>query len=563
MLHFSRTKIIFVALVCLWGVVAALPNFLSEATLKDIWPGFLPNKQLSLGLDLKGGAHLLVQMDSEELRKDWLKSLRGDVRKQLIDAKIRYKGLGQVGDVVRVKLVNEAKTEEGLTRLRLIRQPLGNTLVGGSGYDVDVRRGSDGFLEVAPTSAGMQQRISNASSAAIEVIRRRIDALGNVEPSIVRQGLDRILVQVPGFDDTEKLKELIGQTARLTFHSVHDNVTAAEARESLIPLSYVIHPDAEDPNYEHLLKEPPIVYGEDLVDAQPGFDQDTNEPIISFRFNQKAARIFAEFSSKNVGRPFAIVLDNGDVEVKNSDGTVAKNPDGTVKKKRDVVVLSAPVIREPILGGSGQISGNFSVEEANKLAVQVRSGALPTTLTIVEERTVGPSLGADSVEGGRLAAMVGGFGVAAFMLFAYGFFGLFALLAVIVNLVLIVGTMSAIGSTLTLPGIAGLILTIGMAVDANVLIYERIREEMRNGKQPISAIDGGFSRAFATIIDSNLTTLIAGIVMFWLGSGPIRGFAVTLSLGIFATVFTAFLVTRLLVSLWVARQKTRKIPAPL
>lgn len=554
MLHFSRSKMIFVALVCLWGLLATLPNFLSQETLKS-WPGFLPGKQLSLGLDLKGGAHLLVQMDSEELRKDWLKSLRGDVRKQLIDAKIRYKGLGQSGDLVRVKLVDETKSEEALTKLRLIRQPLGNALMGGSGYDVDVRQGSDGFLEVVPTNAGMQQRISNASSAAIEVIRRRIDAFGNIEPNIVRQGLDRILVQVPGFDDTETLKKLIGQTARLTFHDVHPNMTAAQARESMIPLGYVIHPDADDPNYEHLLKEIPVVYGEDLVDAQPGFDQDTNEPIISFRFNQKAARLFGQFSSLNVGRPFAIVLDNGIVETTKADGTV--------EKKRDVRVLSAPVIREPILGGSGQISGNFSVEEANNLAVQVRSGALPTTLTIVEERTVGPSLGADSVAGGEMAALVGGVGVAAFMLFAYGLFGVFALMAVIVNLLLIVGTMSALGSTLTLPGIAGLILTVGMAVDANVLIYERIREEMRNGKQPISAIDSGFSRAFSTIIDSNLTTLIAGIVMFWLGSGPIRGFAVTLSLGIFATVFTAFLVTRLLVALWVARQKTRKIAAPL
>lgn len=554
MLHFSRSKMIFVALVCLWGLLATLPNFLSQETLKS-WPGFLPGKQLSLGLDLKGGAHLLVQMDSEELRKDWLKSLRGDVRKQLIDAKIRYKGLGQSGDLVRVKLVDETKSEEALTKLRLIRQPLGNALMGGSGYDVDVRQGSDGFLEVVPTNAGMQQRISNASSAAIEVIRRRIDAFGNIEPNIVRQGLDRILVQVPGFDDTETLKKLIGQTARLTFHDVHPNMTAAQARESMIPLGYVIHPDADDPNYEHLLKEIPVVYGEDLVDAQPGFDQDTNEPIISFRFNQKAARLFGQFSSLNVGRPFAIVLDNGIVETTKADGTV--------ERKRDVRVLSAPVIREPILGGSGQISGNFSVEEANNLAVQVRSGALPTTLTIVEERTVGPSLGADSVAGGEMAALVGGVGVAAFMLFAYGLFGVFALMAVVVNLLLIVGTMSALGSTLTLPGIAGLILTVGMAVDANVLIYERIREEMRNGKQPISAIDSGFSRAFSTIIDSNLTTLIAGIVMFWLGSGPIRGFAVTLSLGIFATVFTAFLVTRLLVALWVARQKTRKIAAPL
>ncbi|HRY07558.1 MAG TPA: protein translocase subunit SecD, partial [Hyphomicrobiaceae bacterium] len=230
---------------------------------------------------------------------------------------------------------------------------------------------------------------------------------------------------------------------------------------------------------------------------------------------------------------------------------------------RDMKVLSAPVIREPILGGSGQISGNFTVQSANELAVQIRSGALPTSLTIVEERTVGASLGKDSIEAGEWAAVIGTAAVSGFMLFAYGMFGLFALIAVLLNLFLIVGVMSTLGSTLTLPGIAGLVLTVGMAVDANVLIYERIREELRNGKTPIAAIEGGFSRAFTTILDSNLTTLIAGLVMFWLGAGPVRGFAVTLSLGIFATVFTAFTVSRLLVSVWVARQKSRKIPAPL
>ena len=553
MLHFSRFKIGIVAIVCLWGVLATLPNLLSSETLR-YWPGFLPSSQLKLGLDLKGGAHLLLQMDADELRKDWLKTLRGDVRKQLLDAKIKHT-IGQSGNVLRVKAVEAAESAEVYRLLQALPQPLGNAFVGTSGYDLEATQASDGFVDIGPTAAGMTERLSHAASAAIEVIRRRIDAFGNIEPIIVRQGTDRILVQVPGFDDTATLKKLIGQTARLTFHDVHNTMTAEEARQTRVPIGYVIHPDQEDTTRELLLKETPVVYGEDLVDAQPGFDQNTNEPIISFRFNQKAAREFARFSSQNVGRPFAIVLDNGVIEKKLADGSI--------EKTRDVKVVSDPVIREPILGGSGQISGNFTVEEASNLAVQLRSGALPTTLTIIEERTVGPSLGADSIEAGEMAAIVGGFGVAGFMIFAYGLFGIFALGAVLFNLLLIVGTMSAIGSTLTLPGIAGLILTVGMAVDANVLIYERIREEMRNGKQPISAIDSGFSRAFATIIDSNLTTLIAGIVMFWLGSGPIRGFAVTLSLGIFATVFTAFLVTRLMVAIWVARHKTRRIPAPL
>ncbi len=548
MLQFSRFKIAVVAVVCLWAVFATLPNFVSQETLDNYWPSFLPHKQLNLGLDLKGGAHLLLQMDSEELRKDWLKSIRGDVRKVLRSAKIRFKGLGQTADRVRVKLVDEKDREEALKQLRKLPQNLGSALSSGSGYDLSINEGPDGFLEVVPTEAGLHQRVGHAITSAIEVIRKRIDNIGTSEPTIVRQGFDRILVQYPGLEDTAYLKALIGKTAKLSFHAVHPTISAAEAEATRVPLGYVIYPDADDPARKELVQEIPIINGEDLVDAQPGFDQRTNEPIISFRFNQKAAVLFGEFTQQNVGRPFAIVLDNG-VE---KDGVTP-----------DIKVLSAPVIREPILGGSGQISGNFSVQSANDLAVQIRSGALPATLTTIEERTVGPSLGADSIEGGEWAAFVGGIGVAAFMLFAYGTFGAFALLAVVVNLLLIVGTMSQIGSTLTLPGIAGLILTVGMAVDANVLIYERIREEMRNGKQPISAIDSGFSRAFSTIIDSNLTTLIAALVMFWLGSGPIRGFAVTLSLGIFATVFTAFLVTRLMVAIWVARQKSRKVPAPL
>jgi preprotein translocase subunit SecD len=370
-------------------------------------------------------------------------------------------------------------------------------------------------------------------------VRRRIDSLGTTEPNIVRQGQDRILVQVPGFDDTGKLKDVIGQTAKLTFHAVHPTTSAEEAKNTRVPLGYKIYAADESDRGagSYLLQEAPVVSGEDLVDAQPGFDSRTNEPIISFRFNQSGARKFGRFTKDNVGSPFAIVLDNK--------------------------VLSAPVIREAILGGSGQISGNFSVESANNLAIQLRSGALPTKLTIVEERTVGPSLGADSIDAGEMAGLIGTLAVASFIIFAYGLFGVFAVIAVMINITLIIAVMTIIGSTLTLPGIAGLVLTVGMAVDANVLIYERIREELRSGKTPISAIDGGFSKAFGTILDSNLTTLIAGLVMFWLGSGPVRGFAVTLSLGIFATIFTAFTVTRLLVSLWVASQKTRKIPAPL
>jgi protein-export membrane protein SecD len=538
MLHFERWKIVAIVLVCLAGIIFAMPNLFSKQTVEG-WPSWMPHGQLSLGLDLRGGAHLLLAMDTKELDKDWLITLRDDTRKQLREAKVGFTGLGIVGNAVQVHIAKPEDVDKAYDALRKLIEPLGNAILGSSGNNIEVQKVGTDTISLRPTEQGLQQRIAGAAAASVETVRRRVDSLGNIEPNIVRQGQDRILVQVPGFDDTRKLKELIGQTAKLTFHAVHPTISAEEAKNTRVPLGYKIFPADESDHGagSYLLQEAPIVSGEDLVDAQPGFDSRTNEPIISFRFNQSGARKFGRFTKDNVGSPFAIVLDNK--------------------------VLSAPVIREAILGGSGQISGNFSVESANNLAIQLRSGALPTKLTIVEERTVGPSLGADSIDAGETAGMIGTALVAGFMIFAYGLFGVFAVIAVVINITLIVAVMTLIGSTLTLPGIAGLVLTVGMAVDANVLIYERIREEMRGGKTPISAIDSGFSKAFGTILDSNLTTLIAGLVMFWLGAGPVRGFAVTLSLGIFATVFTAFTVTRLLVALWVAAQKTRKIPAPL
>jgi len=537
MLHFERWKVIAIVAICLAGVVFAMPNLFSKQTV-DGWPSWMPKRQLALGLDLRGGAHLLLSMDTVELRKDWLVTLRSDVRKQLREAKIRFTGLGIVGNGVQVRIPDPADVEKAYDALKKLVQPMGNAILGRSTDDIEVTRSGSDAIIVKPSEQGLQQRVTDAAGSSVETVRRRVDELGTTEPNIVRQGQDRILVQVPGYDDTRKLKAVIGKTAKLTFHEVHPTTSAEEARQTRVPLGYKIYPSDEgEAGGSYLLKEAPVVSGEDLVDAQPGFDQRTNEPIISFRFNQSGARKFGRFTKNNVGVPFAIVLDNK--------------------------VLSAPVIREPILGGSGQISGSFTVESANDLAIQLRSGALPTKLTIVEERTVGPSLGADSIEAGELAVVIGTLAVAGFMVFAFGLFGVFAVIAVLINLTLIIAAMSLLGSTLTLPGIAGLVLTVGMAVDANVLIYERIREELRAGKTAISAVEAGFTKAFVTILDSNLTTLIAALVMFWLGAGPVRGFAVTLSLGIFATIFTAFTVTRLLVSLWIASQKTRKIPAPL
>jgi preprotein translocase subunit SecD len=536
MLHFERWKIIAVVLVCLAGVLFTLPNFFSKETV-DKWPGWVPHRQLPLGLDLQGGAHLLLAMDTKELEKDWLSTLRDDTRRQLREAKVGFTALGVVGNTVQVKITKPEDMDKATEAVKKLVTPIGNAILGSGGNDITVAASGD-TITITPTQQGMQHRVSSAASAAIETVNRRVNAMGTSESTVVRQGSDRILVQFPGLQDTKQLKDLIGQTAKLTFHSVHPDISAEEAKQTRTPVGYKVYPSAEADGRSYVLQETPVVSGEDLVDAQPGFDQRTNEPIISFRFNQSGARKFGTFTKDNVGSPFAIVLDNK--------------------------VLSAPVIREPILGGSGQISGSFTVETANTLAVQLRSGALPTKLTIVEERTVGPSLGADSIEAGKLAGLVGCLATAILTIVAYGTFGVFAVMGLIVHGFLIIALMTMLGTTLTLPGIAGFVLTIGMAVDANVLIYERIREELRSGKSPIAAIDQGFQRAWITILDSQLTTLAAAIIMFWLGSGPIRGFAVTLTIGILTSVFAAVTVTRLLVSLWLkSKGKSRIVEVPV
>jgi preprotein translocase subunit SecD len=538
MLHFSQARVIAVLLICLAALIFALPNFFSKETVAR-WPSFLPRKQLALGLDLKGGAHLLLAMDTETLRKDWVATLSADARKQLRDAKIGFTAIGVTGNAVQVRLGKAEDADAAVRELRKLNQSLGSVLLGTETNSIDVQKGEGGVVTLQPTSQGLANRVSGAASAALETVRRRVDIVGTTEPLIVRQGSDRILVQVPGFDDTRRLKELIGNTAKLSFHEVHPQMTAEEARTTRVPIGYKIYPSAEKSEAAYLLRETPVVPGDDLVDAQPGFDSRTNEPVINFRFNQSGARRFGAFTRDHVNQPFAIVLDDK--------------------------VLSAPNIREPILGGSGQISGSFTIESANTLAVQLRSGALPTKLTVIEERTVGPSLGADSVEAGTTAGIIGMIATVIMTVTAYGTFGVIAVIGLTVHAISILALMSAIGTTLTLPGIAGFVLTISMAVDANVLIYERIREELRSGKTAVSAIDAGFTRAFVAIFDSQLTTLAAAVIMFWLGSGPIRGFAVTLTLGILTSVFAAVTVTRMLVALWLrsARTRSRAIEVPI
>jgi len=534
MLYFSRWKIGFVIAVVIAGIAYALPNALPKNTLSGL-PDWMPTKQVHLGLDLQGGSHLLLELDTEQLRTDWLEAIRDDVRTALRDKRIGYRNLRITDQRVAVTIREQARLDEAFQTVSDLAQPLDGNLLTGAGGGTNIEASREGSrLVVELTEEAFAQRLRSAVSSTIETIRRRIDALGTTEPNIQRQGVERVLVQVPGLQDPARLKDLLGQTAKLTFQLVDQSMSPQEAAANRPPPGSAIYPADDGSGQDYLLKKRAIISGEDLVDAQPSFDQRTNEPIVTFRFNSSGARRFGDVTSENVGRPFAIVLDGK--------------------------VISAPVIQEPILGGTGQISGDFNVEEANNLAILLRSGALPASLTILEERTVGPSLGADSVAAGKIAGIVGLIGVVIFMLAAYGLFGVFANIALLCNIGIILGVLSALQATLTLPGIAGIVLTVGMAVDANVLIFERIREELRAGKTPVAAIDVGFSRAISTILDANITTFIAALILFWLGSGPVRGFAVTLSIGIFTSVFMALMFTRMMVALWLQRTRPRTVP---
>jgi len=532
MLYFQRWKTILIASISALGILFALPNLFSPSQLEAL-PSWM-QKRMPLGLDLQGGSHLLLQMNTKELRDDLLESIAGDARQALREQRIGYSGLGRAGDEVRVTIRDQADVESALETLNGLAEPVSNAILGDSGSNLVVERGEGNTILLRPSDAALDQRISAAASSSLETIRRRVDETGTTEPVIQRQGQDRILLQVPGFDDPARLKELVGQTAKLSFHLVDQTMSASEAMASSPPPGSRVF-QSESPNEPpYLLERRAIVSGEDLVDSQPGFDQQTNEPIVSFRFNSSGAQRFGRVTSENVGRPFAILLDDR--------------------------VISAPVIREPILGGSGQISGDFTVQEANDLAILLRSGALPVSLQVIEERSVGASLGADSVEAGQTAGIVAFAAVIIFMVAGYGLFGLFAVVALIVNVGLIISVLSLLQATLTLPGIAGIALTMGVAVDSNVLIFERIKEEIRSGKSTILGIEAGFSRAYSTIIDANLTGLLGGIILFWLGVGPIRGFAVTLCIGILASMFTAITLTRLLVVEWLRIKRPQTVP---
>lgn len=535
MLYFAPWKIVVILVTCVLGILFAVPNLLTREQLAGL-PNWMPAQQVNLGLDLRGGAYLLLEVDLKGVLRERLENLVENVRSELQAGRIRYTGLGVVGDKVQVRIREASQIEAARTALNKIPQPLATGFLGGgAARDVLIETGPDGLFTLSYAEQALKERADSAILQSIEIVRRRIDETGVNEPTIQRQGADRILIQLPGLDDPGRIKRLLGTTAKMTFRMVDTSPEAISGRTP--PGSELLTSDnergADGKPMTFVVRKKIEVDGDELENAQASLDQRTGQWVVNFRFNSLGGRKFASVTKDNVGKPFAIVLDGK--------------------------VISAPVIREPILGGSGQISGNFTVQSANDLALLLRAGALPAPLNIVEERSVGPDLGADSIRAGWIASVIGFVLVVVFVFAAYGLFGLFANIALVLNLVLLIGVLSLLQATLTLPGIAGIVLTMGMAVDANVLIFERIREEQRLGRGVIGSIDAGFKRAMATILDSNLTTILTAIVLFSFGTGPVRGFAVTLMLGIAISMFTAVWVCRLIMAEWVRRRRPRQL----
>jgi len=528
MLRFPPWKIALVLAVVLAGIVYSLPNLFSREQLQAL-PDWVPHEQINLGLDLQGGSHLLLEVELDAVIEQRLDTLVDDVRVALRSERIGYRGLGIRGDAVSLTLTDVGTVDRAL-------EVLGELDPDAFSPELSIDHVGEGRIELRLTESAAQDLRETALRQSLEIVRRRIDEVGTREPTIQRQGEDRILVQVPGAKDPESIKRLLGQTAKLTFHLVDMDTSVQQALSGNLPPGSMLLPADESARQgqpdQYVVKKRVEVSGEHLIDAQPTFQD--NQPVVSFRFDSVGARRFGNVTQESVGELLAIVLDNQ--------------------------VISAPRIQEPILGGNGIISGNFTVQTANELAILLRAGALPAPLEIVEERTVGPDLGADSIRAGQIASVLALVLVIVFMVLYYGLFGVAADIALITNLVLIVGALSALQATLTLPGIAGIVLTIGMAVDANVLIFERIREEVRIGKSPLAAVDGGYRQAMRTIIDANVTTLIAAVLLYAFGSGPVRGFAVTLGIGIVTSMFTAIVLTRLLVSTWLWRTRPAMLP---
>ena len=501
-----------------------------QAQARALWPDFLPSGLVNLGLDLRGGAHLLGEVHVQDVYKARMDALWPELRDALVAQRETVGAVRRVqaeDGQLAVEIGNADQMSKAVEIARGLATPV-TSLTGAGQSDITVS--SQGNRLIVRLSEAEQAATDDRTvQQSLEIIRRRIDEVGTREPTIARQGKDRILIQVPGIGSAEELKQLIGTTAKLTFNPVVSRTADANARPG--PGNLLL-PSMDEPGVFYDIEDSPVVNGEDLTNAQPSFDQN-GQPAVDFRFGPSGAKRFGAYTSANIGQPFAIVLDGQ--------------------------VISAPVIRQAITAGSGQISGSMNVDASTRLAVLLRAGALPAKMSFLEERTIGPELGQDSIDAGRLSSVIATSAVVAYMIASYGLFGVFASIAVIVNVILILAVMSMMGATLTLPGIAGIVLTVGTAVDANVIIYERIREELRAGKRVVRAIDDGFNEAMSAIIDANVTSFIAAMVMFFLGSGPVKGFAVTLTIGLVTSVFTAIFLTRLLIVFWLEWRKPKQL----
>ncbi len=552
MLQFPLWKKLVIWGLCLLGIAAAAPNLFydrveqhndalariektgvtsdADATARALWPGWLPSNILSLGLDLRGGAHLLAEVKLEDVYKSRMQSLWPEMRKVLGEKRAEIGGVRRAPSAdgeLKIQIEKPEALAAAVAAAKTLSAPVVSlTGVGQSTFDIT---GEGNTVTVRLSDAEKAATNDRTMQQALEIIRRRVDAAGTREPTILRQGADRILIQVPGLGSAEELKALIGTTAKLTFQPVIGQTQDANAKPGA---GNVLAPAEGEPGIYYILEDRPVVSGDDLVNAAPSFDQN-GAPAVSFNFDTTGARAFGQYTAENIGQLFAIVLDGK--------------------------VISAPRIQSAIPGGSGIITGNFTVQSSTDLAVLLRSGALPAGMNFLEQRTIGPELGQDSIDAGRVSTVVAMAAVSAFMIASYGLFGVFAICALTINMAMLLGGLTMIGATLTLPGIAGIVLTIGMAVDANVLIFERIREELRAAKSPARAIELGYERALPAIIDANLTTMITALVLFFVGAGPVRGFAVTLALGIITSVFTAIYVTRLLIVAWYDWRRPKSI----
>jgi len=526
-LHFPRWKILAILATCFFFALLAAPNLFSEHA-RAAFPSFLPSRSVSLGLDLQGGSYLLLELQIDHYVHEQLNATIDSLRSEFVAKKIMYQGLTVTNDVIKFTLLKSSEFTGDMSDIIRKINP-----------ELELKKGDNDSYEVSFNKTALKNKQTQLVEQSIQIVNRRINETGTREPIIQRQGDNRIILQVPGLQEPEKLKALLGKTAKMTFHLVDDSVDISELLHGkIVQGTKILYEEArgekDTVKIPVAIKSRVMLSGDLLIDAAPSFDNQNNEAVVTFRFNSVGAAKFGEITRQNIGKRFAIVLDDK--------------------------VITAPVIRTAIVDGSGQISGSFTPESANELSVLLRSGALPVPLKVIEERSIGPNLGADSIEAGKKASLLGVVLVVIFMFINYGIFGIFADIGLLVNLIFIMGALSLLQATLTLPGIAGMVLTLGMSVDANVIIYERIREEIRNGKSPFAAVEHGLKVARATIIDANVTTLIAAFLLFYFGTGTVKGFAITLAIGIVSSMFTATVLTRLIIAVWMKRKRPKILP---